>query len=89
MSIRKRSVTTHHREVGATNRWNRVAAWFVAACLTLGLLAGCSEGTSREAERGKARDAQRTSVVRDLQATRSMQVLDQGTPPPPTETVEP
>ncbi|HYH12436.1 MAG TPA: hypothetical protein VD789_08800 [Thermomicrobiales bacterium] len=53
--------------------------------MTIGVLVGCAEGTSRDAERGKAQDAQRTSVVSDMQATYSASVLQQGTPPPTAE----
>ena len=50
------------------------------------ILVSCAQGTSREAERGKERDAERTSVVDNLQATRTADLVD-GTPdatPPST-----
>lgn len=43
-------------------------------------LTACSTGSSREAERGRARDAERTSVVDNTQATRSASLI-MGTPP--------
>ncbi len=89
MSIRKHSVTTPRPDgQTASPRPSRVAGWIVTACIVIGVLAGCAEGTSSDAERGKARDAQRTSVVSDLQATQSARLLEPGTPPP-TTTVTP
>jgi hypothetical protein len=67
---------------------HRLVTIAIALSVLAGTLAGCAEGTSRDAERGKARDAQRTSVVSDMQATHSARVLLPGTPPPPTETPE-
>jgi hypothetical protein len=43
----------------------------------------CSTGNSREAERGKRRDAERTSVVDEVQATRTASLI-LGSPPPAT-----
>jgi acyl-coenzyme A synthetase/AMP-(fatty) acid ligase len=43
-------------------------------------LTACSTGSSREAERGRARDAERTSVVDNMQATRTASLIN-GTPP--------
>ncbi len=43
-------------------------------------LTACSTGSSREADRGKRRDAERTSVVDDVQATRTAGLI-LGTPP--------
>jgi hypothetical protein len=45
-----------------------------------GVLAGCSTGSSREAERGRRRDAERTSIVDEVQATRTASLI-LGTPP--------
>ena len=42
-------------------------------------IAGCAEGTSHDAERGRERDAERTSVVDDLQSTRTSEII-KGTP---------
>ncbi|HYI24193.1 MAG TPA: hypothetical protein VD767_02195 [Thermomicrobiales bacterium] len=44
------------------------------------LLAGCATGNSREAERGRARDAERTSVVDSLQQTATSSLIS-ATPP--------
>lgn len=52
----------------------------VACAVLLILLAGCAEGTSRDAEQGKKDDAARTSVVSDMQATRTSELL-KSTPP--------
>lgn len=52
--------------------------------ITLALV-GCAEGTSRDAERGREEDAERTSVVDLLQASASADLVRQGgeaTPPP-------
>jgi hypothetical protein len=65
---------------------HRLAAVAIALSVVVGTLAGCAEGTSRDAERGKARDAQRTSVISDMQATHSARILLPGTPPPSTPT---
>lgn len=46
-------------------------------------LTACSTGSSREAERGQRRDAERTSVVDEVQATRTAGLI-LGTPPPAT-----
>jgi hypothetical protein len=61
----------------------------VAAGLALAVLSGCGEGTASDAERGKAVDAQKTSVVTGMQATQSSLVLEPGTPPPATPTTSP
>ncbi len=45
------------------------------------LLVGCSTGNSREAERGRERDAKRTSVVDNLQATKTANLVN-STPEP-------
>lgn len=60
--------------------------------LAIGLLViamtGCAEGTSRDAERAREDDAERTSVVDALQATTSADMVRRGaeSTPPPTET---
>ena len=87
MSIRTPSETTARPEPRASS--GRASAWLLAALLTVAVATGCAEGTARDAERGKARDARETSVVSDLQATRSAQVLLPGTPPPATPTPAP
>jgi hypothetical protein len=60
--------------------------------LLLVLLVGCAEGTSRDAEQGRQADAERTSVVDDLQASASADLIrrvGQGTPPAATEELQP
>lgn len=49
------------------------------------VLASCAQGASPEAERGRERDIERTSVVDSLQATESARLIT-GTPraTPPT-----
>jgi hypothetical protein len=42
-------------------------------------LAGCAEGTARDAERGRAKDADATSVIDALQSTRTTEIIT-GTP---------
>ncbi len=89
MSIRKPSETTARHAPGKTDRSDRhlrLVALVAGIAMALGVLVACSEGTSRDAERGQQEDTQRTSVVSDLQATRSAGVLEPGTPPPPTGT---
>lgn len=56
----------------------------VAIAVTV--LASCAQGTSRDADRGRERDAERTSIVNSLQATESARLVS-GTPeatPPST-----
>lgn len=68
--------------VRIVRRATRAAALFG---LVLLLLAGCAEGTSRDAERGRQADTERTSVVDSLQATSSADLVlraGQATPPP-------
>ena len=51
------------------------------------VLSACAQGTSREAERGKELDAERTSVVDNLQATQTARLV-LGTPPATPSTPE-
>ena len=51
---------------------------FLVTILALTVI-GCAEGTSKDAERGRERDAERTSVVDDLQSTRTAELIN-GTP---------
>jgi hypothetical protein len=46
------------------------------------VLVSCSQGSSREAERARERDAERTSVVDSLQATQTAKLVT-GTPGTP------
>ncbi len=59
--------------------------WIALGLAGLTLMAavvGCAEGTARDARQGQEEDAERTSVVRDLQATQSARILAV-TPTPP------
>lgn len=56
----------------------RIRHGFLVALAVLAI-AGCAEGTSRDAERGREQDAERTSVVDDLQSTRTTEII-KGTP---------
>ena len=49
------------------------------AALCVLAVAGCAQGTARDAERGRERDAERTSVVDVLQSTRTSEII-KGTP---------
>jgi hypothetical protein len=62
-------------------RWLTIAALAVPGAV----LAGCSSGTKREAERGRARDAERTSVMDAMQATDSARLLQSTPTSPPDE----
>jgi hypothetical protein len=57
-------------------------ALFLSGLTLLAAITGCAEGTARDARQGQEADAERTSVVRDLQATRSARILA-STPTPP------
>ncbi|HEV2065461.1 MAG TPA: hypothetical protein VGR08_01410 [Thermomicrobiales bacterium] len=59
----------------------------VVGGLLLLALTGCAEGTSRDAQRAREDDAERTSVVDALQATTSAGLVRRGAEvtPPPTE----
>lgn len=92
MSIRKRSAITARPGTHTSDRTSNrecLVAWWVGIAMAVSVLVGCSDGTSQDAEQGRQEDAQRTSVVSDLQATRSARVLQPGTPPPPTATTTP
>lgn len=67
----------------------RVRGSVATIALAALLLAGCSTGSAPEAERGQRADAERTSVISDMQATRTWDLLN-GTPAAtPTETPAP
>lgn len=82
MSIRKPSETTSHPDRSEIDpgRWSRVLQMSVIVLLSMSLLGACAEGTASDAERGKAQDALRTSVVTDLQATESAKLLQPSSP---------
>jgi len=64
-------------------RISRRGFFLSGAVLATGLLAGCAEGSRSDAERGKQEDAERDSVVKDLQATETYRLVnDRGTPLP-------
>lgn len=52
---------------------------FAALLLSSALLTGCSTGTSNEAEQGKKEDSQNESVIGDMQATHTWDMIN-GTP---------
>ena len=63
--------------------WTRTSRLLLLALLAAALLAGCAEGTATDAERGRARDAERESVLSDLQATETWRIINApGTPSP-------
>jgi len=64
----------------ATNRLCKRGRHLFLVAVSVLIIVGCAEGTSRDAERGRERDAQRTSVVDDLQSTRTSEII-KGTPP--------
>lgn len=51
------------------------------------VLASCSQGTSRDAERARQQDAERTSVVDNLQATETARLVSGS--PEASPTIEP
>lgn len=57
----------------------RIAA-AIAGLALLAAITSCAEGTQRDAREGQEEDTERTSVVRNLQATQTARVLA-GTPP--------
>ena len=75
------------RETLTRPRFSR-RRWFLAASsvVTGFVLTGCASGTQQDSERGREKDASRDSVVKDLQATETWNVVH-GTPPatPPGE----
>ncbi|MDP8909213.1 MAG: hypothetical protein M3N47_08890 [Chloroflexota bacterium] len=60
----------------------RLIALGLAGITVLAAIVGCAEGTARDARQGQEEDAERTSVVRELQATQSARILEV-TPTPP------
>lgn len=67
----------------------RTLAGLPALILATMLLVACSTGSSSEADRGQDADAERTSVISDMQATRTWEIMN-GTPEStPEETPEP
>ena len=67
----------------------RLTGVLVSLLLSLVILAGCSTGSAPEANQGKHEDAQRESVISDMQATHTWDIIN-GTPEStPEETEEP
>ena len=58
---------------------SRRAMRLVAIMLVAGTVAGCADGMATDAERARQADATRESVVTDLQATQTWNMLH-GTP---------
>ena len=65
--------------------------WRMLGLATIGVVAtvlvSCSQGTSRDAERGREQDAERTSVVDNLQATETSRLVTGS--PEASPTIEP
>ena len=57
----------------------RTIAGIPTLILAVMMLVACSTGTSNEANRGKQADEERTSVISDMQATRTWEIVN-GTP---------
>lgn len=57
-----------------TNR--RIQAMLASILLSIALLVGCTTGSAPEAERGKQDDAQRESVISDMQATHTWDLIN-------------
>lgn len=53
----------------------RLVAGVLVTVAGSSVLVSCSTGSSREAERGRRQDAERTSVVDHLQATRTAELV--------------
>jgi hypothetical protein len=67
------------REVPPIDRWKTRVKSGLAVLGVVLCLAGCAEGTARDAERGRAKDADATSVIDALQSTRTTEIIT-GTP---------
>jgi hypothetical protein len=63
----------------ASNRWRGHAARLASVLLAATLLAGCADGRANDAERGREADGDRDSIVTDLQATQTWNLIH-GTP---------
>ena len=73
----------------ASTRWTRGSRRWTAVLggvvIGASVLVGCAEGTVHDAERGRAEDQQRDSIVSDAQATRSAELVG-GAPSTPAST---
>lgn len=66
---------------------SRLKGAAVSLLLAIMLLTGCSTGTAPEANRGKQEDSQRESVISDMQATHTWNII-YGTPESTPEATE-
>ncbi len=67
----------------------RLRTVLVSVGLSLVVLTGCSTGSAPEAERGKQQDAQQESIISNMQATHTWDLIN-GTPEStPDDTEEP
>ncbi|CAN5751070.1 hypothetical protein BH23CHL3_BH23CHL3_07730 [soil metagenome] len=82
MSIRMRSGPTFPRsqQPSSDGKRTRIARIAVTSTIATTMLTGCMVGDADEAQRGMLQDAQRTSIVDDLQATESARLLAPSTP---------
>ncbi len=68
------------REATSMISFRRLSGRIAVAVLALGLLVGCADGLAPDAQRGRDQDRSRDSVVTDLQATQTWNLVH-GTPP--------
>lgn len=61
------------------NRWRGHVARVAGILLAASLLAGCADGLASDSQRGRQADERRDSVVTDLQATQTWNLIH-GTP---------
>lgn len=62
---------------------------FPTLILAILMLVACSSGNSNEAERAQDADAERTSVISDMQATRTWEIINSTPESTPEETPAP
>ena len=63
----------------STDRWRGHTARFAAILLAATLLGGCADGRATDAQRGRQADQDRESIVTDMQATQTWNLVH-GTP---------
>ncbi len=82
MSIRMRLAPTYlrNRQPNSDRTRMRIGRLAMTALVAASVLTGCLVGDADEAQRGMLEDAQRTSVVDELQATESARLLAPSTP---------
>lgn len=66
---------------------NRLRSILASLVLSLVVLAGCSTGSAPEANQGKQQDTQRESIISDMQATHTWDLIN-GTPESTPEATE-